>query len=152
MNTKIMEDIMFGNADVYVYNITGSVDLVVDLGGNDIELSTVSKGTVIRDITISSVDDLDDAIEYVTKSVGNIRDRAYRRRERYNAITRKRSVAKDIYGSDCFKFAGMYDKGHIGCGCDNCKPSKKFGEPSFEDRKKTEQCLSDISDYWNGRC
>ena len=54
------------------------------------------------------------------------RNRAYRRYRRHLAIVHKKGVSRRIYGRDYFSVDGKYSKGHIGCGCQLCKPEKRF--------------------------
>ena len=77
--------------------------------------------------------------------------RAYRRYRRYLAIVHKKGVSRRIYEMDWFRTDGKYSKGHIGCGCWMCKPGKRFHRPSWEDERKTAECMRDISDYKDGR-
>ena len=79
------------------------------------------------------------------------RNRAYRRYRRHLAIVHKKGVSRRIYGRDYFSVDGKYSKGHIGCGCQLCKPEKRFRRPSWSDERKTSEFLRDISDFENGR-
>ena len=76
------------------------------------------------------------------------RNRAYRRFQRRRAIARKKALSKSIYLMDWFQGVdGKYNKGHIGCGCNLCKPGKRFRQPSWEDERKTNVCKQDLNDY-----
>lgn len=75
-----------------------------------------------------------------------MRDKAYYRYMRHKAICRKKYISRVVYGFDWYKVDGAYSKGKIHCGCGLCKFGKKFGLPTFKDRKALETARLALKD------
>lgn len=67
-----------------------------------------------------------------------MRTKAYYREMRHKAICRKKHISRAVYGIDWYKVDGAYSKGKIHCGCGLCKFGRKYGLPTFQDRKSAE--------------
>lgn len=77
-----------------------------------------------------------------------VRGRAYRRHQRRNKIRHKKDMAQLLYGEDLYKgIDGKYSKGHIGCGCSLCKPTKGY-MPSWKQERQSAKWDQDLTDYY----
>lgn len=65
-----------------------------------------------------------------------------KRGERYYVTDFSRQVPMEWYYVD-----GRYDKGKIHCGCPLCKPTKRFGYPSFKQELLDERAKSDLKEF-----
>lgn len=76
------------------------------------------------------------------------RGRAYRRHQRRRIILRKKAASLLLYGEDLYKgIDGKYSKGHIGCGCSLCKPTKGY-LPSWKQEMQSAKWNQDLTDYY----
>lgn len=75
------------------------------------------------------------------------RDTCYRRYVRNKAILRKKCISKAVHGFDWYRNNGQYSKGKIHCGCNICKPGKKYGLPTIRDIREQSREKILMDDY-----
>lgn len=74
----------------------------------------------------------------------------YVRYVRSKAIARKKRISQQVFGFDWYRVDGCYSKGKIHCGCGLCKPSRKFGLPTFRIKKDAEIVREAMSEFVSG--